>query len=214
MLTGAVLCGGKSARMGCDKALLELSGRSLIERAVAVLEPLSSRVLLACGSSERYPDMGLPLVLDQRRNGGPLAGLEAALAATSTPWLAVLACDMPGVSPVLFEELLRHSVAGDLDVCILAGERGLEPLCGVYHKRCLAPVRAALDHGERRMISFHGYPLAGLPQPRAELRVAELAERELLLALGLAEEGRLTANLNTPEELARERELRRMEGTR
>ncbi len=182
--TGIVFCGGKSSRMGFDKALLvDDQGRTMLERARQTLSPLAGEIWLACGAQARYAELGLPLVLDERADGGPLAGLEASLERSSTRWLAVLACDMPRVSPDTMAGLLRHAEAADLDACWLQSSAGAEPLCAVYSRACLAPVRAALDAGERRMIAFHSYPVAG---------------RALRLAGLDATDSSLTQNLNTP----------------
>ena len=190
----AVLCGGSSRRMGADKAELVLRGASLLERAVAVLGDVAPRVVLACGSTRRYADLGRDLVLDARPDGGPLAGLEAALddlERAGGGWLAVLACDMPRAEPELLLRLRARAEERGLDLCTLETDAGLEPLCGVYHVRCLAAVRGALEAGERRMSSFHSGVKAGT-----------LHERELSAALRAREPAR---NLNTPAELDEER---------
>ena len=182
--TGVVFCGGKSSRMGVDKALLvDGEGRSLLERACATLRPIAGEVRLACGAQARYAELGLPLILDQRAEGGPLAALEAALEHSSTRWLVVLACDMPRISTPTLVELLRKSEAEDLDACWLKTSKGAEPLCAVYSRACLEPVRTALDAGLRRMIAFHVYPAAG--------RALRLASLDFDLP-------GLTQNLNTP----------------
>jgi molybdopterin-guanine dinucleotide biosynthesis protein A len=198
-VTGAVLCGGASSRMGEDKAVLDLGGRSLLAHAVACLEPLTKRVVLACGSEPRYTSLGLDVVVDSVRGDGPAVGLEAALAAADTEWLAVLACDMPRVDAALFRRLLREAHARELDICLLATERGPEPLCGVYHRRCLAPLRAALARGERRVTGFHDEQLA----PH------ETHGRGTRLAIGTLDAStERVLNLNTPADLEHERRLR------
>ena len=182
--TGVVFCGGRSRRMGVDKALLvDDAGRSLLQRACATLAPLADELMLACGPSPRYGELGLTLVLDRRQDGGPLAGLEAALECARTHWLAVLACDMPRASTATLAALLLEAERADLDACWLATPAGVEPLCAVYSRACLEPVRAALEAGERRMIAFHEYPVSG----RA-LRLAGMDLRGVDLA----------SNLNTP----------------
>jgi molybdopterin-guanine dinucleotide biosynthesis protein A len=187
--TGVVLCGGRSLRMGRDKSLLEIGGRTLLERAIAVLEGIgreaASEVLLACGPAERYADLGRPLVLDAYPDGGPLAGIEAGLARARTEWIAALACDMPRAEPSIFDALLERAERDGLDVCFLRTDRGVEPLCAVYRKTCLAPIRAALETGERKVVSFLRF------EPRPKVGELELEE-------GLA------VNLNTPAEFEAE----------
>ena len=92
-------------------------------------------------------------------DGGPLAGLEAALGALAAGgggWLAVIACDMPHAQADVLRRCLARADENDLDLVVLESEDGLEPLLGVVHTRALSAVTAALDRGERRMISFHG----------------------------------------------------------
>lgn len=186
--------------MGEDKARLELAGRSLLERAIACLEPVSDRVLLACGAEPRYAWTGCDVVIDSFPGGGPLVGLEAALAAlvdTDAEWVAVLACDMPRVEAQVFAELLREAHTRELDVCMLASERGPEPLCAVYHRRCLAPLRAALARGERRVTGFHDEPVVEEgPRTARRLAVGTMTASEDVVL-----------NLNTPADLELERGL-------
>ena len=201
-VTGVVLCGGQSARMGFDKAAARVLGISLLEAAAAALLPLARETLLACGPSERYRDLGLPLVVDRVPAGGPLAGLEAGLARARTEWIAALACDMPRANARVFEALLARAVERDLDACLLETEGGVEPLFAIYRKSCLAPMRAALAAGERKVTSFEGFATAD----GRRVRIAVLPERDLpgdLATRGVAR------NLNTPEDLALEAPLGR-----
>jgi molybdenum cofactor guanylyltransferase len=197
-LTGVVLCGGASRRMGVDKAEIELAGRTLLERAVAALAGACDEVLLATGGEPRYPSLGLSVVLDRVPGAGPLAGLEAGLEHARGEWVAALACDMPHADARLFERLHARARERDLDACLYEGPSGVEPLCGVYRRSCLPAVRAALDAGERRVVAFERHPTAEGRAPR----VGRLSEDELEPELAAR---RPSANVNTPEDLARER---------
>ena len=154
-VTGVVLCGGRSRRMGADKALLEVGGRRLIDAALDALRPVAGRVVLASGSERRYGELGLEVALDSIENGGPLAGLLAGLEVADTEWCAALACDMPRAAADQLSALLERASADGLDACLLENEGGLEPLFGVYRTSCIPAIRAALAAGERRMVSFH-----------------------------------------------------------
>lgn len=189
-VTGVLLCGGKSERMGRDKALAQFGERALIEYPLSVLRSLAERVVIACGAAPRYAELGCELVLDAEADGGPLAGLAAGLAASRTEWIAVLACDMPRADARILRELLVHARDNQLDACLLEVERGTQPMFAVYRKSCVEPVRAALAAGERRMVAFHAHSLAG----RAP-RVAGFA---------IADGEACAVNLNTPEDFARE----------
>ncbi len=201
LVTGVVLCGGMSRRMGLDKARLELGDESLLERAVRVLSPLAREVVIACGPEPRYAELGFRLALDGEGVDGPLAGLAAGLEAAGTEWVLALACDMPRVRTEDCRSLLAHAKAHGAegsDVCVYASARGVEPLCAVYRATCLAPMRAALADGERRATGFwdlrtaDGRPLA-IERLQVELGPDDAVVSDMLV------------NLNTPEDLARER---------
>jgi molybdopterin-guanine dinucleotide biosynthesis protein A len=193
---GLLLCGGKSARMGFDKALSELGGAPLMARPLAVLDELCAEVLLACGSRERYSELGRPLVLDGLGEAGPLAGLAAGLqeaARRGFEWVLVLACDMPAADPRLLAELLRRAREARADACLLQLPRGTQPLFAAYRSALGAAARAALERGERRAVGFHLEHLNGAP-PAVISFAPERAWAE-----------RSAANVNTPDELERAR---------
>jgi molybdopterin-guanine dinucleotide biosynthesis protein A len=204
---GVVLCGGLSERMGRDKAGLELGGRTLLERTVERLERRCPRVVLACGREPRYAELGRELVLDLPAAGerpGPIAGILAALEGVAAARYLVLACDLPRAGDDLLAALLERAEATGADAVFFESARGLEPLCAVYAPTCAAPMRAALSAGQRRVLAF-------LDHPREDGRpvLAErLSERELDPELRARD---LALNLNTPEELERERTLWREE---
>jgi molybdopterin-guanine dinucleotide biosynthesis protein A len=175
--------------MGRDKALLELDGRTLLERSVATLSDLVPRVLLACGSSPRYGQLGLECVLDRGAGLGPLAGLESALQrarAAGIPWLLALACDMPAASSAVFRLLLERARSEQADAALLASPEGLEPLHGLYRTSVLPALAHVLERGERRLCAFH-----------EDIRLATLERDELPPGLrGCA------CNWNSPQDLA------------
>ncbi len=182
--------------MGRDKATIEFGGKTLLERAVAALEPLCVEVLLASGSAARFPQLGRREVLDAAPDAGPLAGLVAALEASRTEWMIALACDMPGVDTRVLEELARVAQEGGWDVTMLATPTGPEPLCAVYRTSCAPAARAALRAGRVRLTDFHtlddGQALRVISQPVE--RLSETLRGPALESI---------RNLNTPEDLER-----------
>ncbi len=180
--------------MGSDKAALEVGGQTLLERAVAALRPICDEVLLATGSAARYPECGLPVVLDRAPDLGPLAGLEAALAAARYERLLVVAVDMPALEPDDLARLAERAERDDCDVLLVSSAAGVEPLCGVYHTRVAPAVRAALDAGDRRMIALFAHDWTDGRRPRLEsLDAAEFARAGVL------------ENVNTATDLDRAR---------
>lgn len=196
-VAGLVLCGGRSRRMGRDKALIPWRGELLVRRAALVLGEVAEDVRLACGPSPRYADLGFDLVLDRVEGSGPLGGIEAALA-TLRPAdrLVCVACDMPALDAHVVRVLLERATSDDLDVCCLATPAGLEPLHSVWRGSMLAAVRMALDLGDRRVVAAFDHATSDGRAPRVgTVSVGELADPR--------QAERSAWNVNTPDDLAR-----------
>lgn len=148
---GFVLAGGSSSRMGRDKALLPWLGSTLVEHvAQRVFEAAGSVALI--GPPDRYAGLPLTVIPDLRPGMGPLGGIETALAQTAADWNLVLACDMPAVPVPFMTELLERAARLDAGCLVPVTPSGrLQPLCAVYHRRCLPAFRTALDRGTRSL---------------------------------------------------------------
>ncbi len=183
---GFVLTGGRSSRMGRDKALLELAGRPLALRTADTMRPLVDQVVLV-GAPERCAHLGLPVLADRVAGKGPLAGMVTALAATAHEWNLVLACDLPYMETRALEVLL-HLVAStpDVDAIVPRTSEGWQPLCAAYHRRCLPVFERVLDSD---------YPK--IARAFRDLRVRELSSAELER---FALSARMFKNMNTPED--------------
>lgn len=106
-ITAVILAGGRSSRMGSDKALLAWRGRPFVAHIVAALQSQVARIAINCNSPADFAHFGLPLIADSIiERCGPLAGISAALAANSTALTLVVPCDNPLLSPQLVERLL------------------------------------------------------------------------------------------------------------
>jgi len=176
-----VLVGGRSRRMGFDKASLTLEGRPLAVRVASAVNRVCGSVTLV-GDPEKYRTLGLRVVPDKFPGAGPLAGIEAALRLTTSEWNLIAACDMPALNTSVFEELFRTAVTEEGADCALPQypDGRVEPLSAVYHRRCHPVIRAALEADIRKITD------ALRPLAIRYLRVASEAP---------------FANLNTPEEL-------------
>ena len=143
---GFVLAGGRSRRMGADKALLAWHGATLVEHVARELAAVAQPITLV-GPSARYAHLGLPVVEDLHPGLGPLAGIEAALASSSAPWNLILACDLPGVQSALLAAVLDAALSSpDLD-CVTAvdADGRLQPLCAAYHRRTLPRIARQIE---------------------------------------------------------------------
>lgn len=111
-VTGIIVAGGRSSRMGQDKALLRLGGVTVLERIAAVLGQVTKRVIAVTRDPEQYRELGLEMTADLYPGLGPLSGIHAGLSASNTEWGIVVACDMPLVQPEILRALLSHVTSG------------------------------------------------------------------------------------------------------
>ena len=132
-VTGVLLAGGKSHRMGQDKAILEFSGKSMFDRALDLLESLFSSLLIA-GDRPDLARPGIPALADIYP-GSALGGLYTGLRAASTEWIFVAPCDMPYPDGRIIEALLDNR--SGVDAVVPKTAAGYEPVFALYHKNCL-----------------------------------------------------------------------------
>lgn len=152
--SAAVLAGGRSSRFGADKARALLAGRPLLAHAAASL-PAPAELLLV--AARPYPDLAALVGARQVRDAGgaPLAGVAAALAEARWPWLAVVACDLPHLTPDFWRLLLART-AGARAVAVRHEDGRWEPLAALYHRDALAVAEARLARGERSLQGLLG----------------------------------------------------------
>jgi molybdopterin-guanine dinucleotide biosynthesis protein A len=149
--------GGKSTRMGRDKALLDIGGKPMIEQILNQTSGLGDP-LIVTNNPEAYAYLNLPMVGDLLPDKGPLGGLYTAIQSATGAYAVVLACDMPFVNRPLLEFMMQEAESFEAVVPrLLSAETGkveAEPFRAVYAKACLEPIQRALAAGKMRMISF------------------------------------------------------------
>ena len=142
--TGFVLAGGESARMGRDKALLPYRGTTLLEYVASVVRQAAGTVSIL-GDAKRYRNLPYPVYPDRVPSCGPIGGIYTALSMTDSDWNLIVACDMPMLSAALLRPLIDASFRSTVDCLVGAGPGGEpQPLCGIYHRRCLPAVERAI----------------------------------------------------------------------
>lgn len=148
---GFVLAGGASSRMGRDKALLAYRETTLVEYvARAVREAVGSVALI--GDPQRYRELEYTVYADLVPGCGPLSGIHTALSVTDADWNLVVACDMPGISVSALRGLLDpEAQAGHNSVIAVGPGAEPEPLCAVYHRRCLPVLARAIRENRFKM---------------------------------------------------------------
>lgn len=183
-VTGVILAGGRSSRMGSNKALLPYRGGRFIEVISRQMEELFREVILVTNHPDQYAFVPFRKVSDTFPGMGPLAGIHAGLAASSGEAAFVVACDMPYLNPLLIRSLVRNADSG----CVVIPEShlGPEPLHAVYGKGCLDEIQVSLAAGETRIRSFFS---------RSSVLTIPASEVALL-----DPEFRSFCNINTPQE--------------
>lgn len=189
-VSAIVLAGGKSSRMGRDKALLRLGDRTLLNHVCSIATRCTTQTYVVTPWIEKYRDDLPPrsqaieekLVLDTVSNT-PLIGFSQGLRLISTEWVLLLACDLPFLSSSQVKQWLTAlTTVLPTEIAVLPrGVKGWEPLCGFYRQGCLFSLDSYLERGGK---SFQGW-LA-----QQSVRELELSDRRCLF------------NCNTPEDWA------------
>ncbi len=144
--SGFVLAGGRSRRMGSNKALLPLAGRRLVDRAIDLLEPHVQEIFVV-GPPEVFPLLHVPVHPDEVRQAGPLGGILTGLRHASHERSLVLGVDLPFLNGDVLDRVLAASEGQDMTVPRI-GETS-ETLCAVYSKKCITPIEALLMAGHK-----------------------------------------------------------------
>jgi molybdenum cofactor guanylyltransferase len=148
-ISGFILVGGASSRMGTDKALLKVEGQTFIERIATELAEVTNSIALVGRTNENL-DLPLPAVPDVYERLGALGGIHGALTACQSPWALVVACDLPFVNRSLFAHLAELRENFDAVVPIQVDGRP-QPLCALYARTpCLAQAEHLIKSGERK----------------------------------------------------------------
>jgi molybdopterin-guanine dinucleotide biosynthesis protein A len=148
-MTGVVLAGGRSTRMGTNKALLEFGGARLIERLIRTTRPLFREIAIIANDPETYAYLGIPIWPDRIPGKGSLGGIYTAVHYSTFPQIFCIACDMPFPNPTVIAYL--RDLASGYDVVVPRTADGYQPLHAVYSKTCLSLMEAMI-HADRLKI--------------------------------------------------------------
>ncbi len=179
-ITGIILVGGKSRRMGAEKAFLLHQNIPLIEHSINALEKVTSEIILV-GGDDAYTKFGKRLVTDIYPNAGPLGGLYTGLHHSKTQKNLVLACDTPLINEVVLQ-LLIDEVEAHVDGVQLQHKMQKMPLIGLYKDSCKLQLQRELETGERKL----------------QTAIAKLNMKTVDVPVNLVH---CTLNVNTPDDL-------------
>jgi molybdenum cofactor guanylyltransferase len=185
-LSAFVLAGGKSTRMGTDKAFLRWQEGTLLDHVLDVAQEVTAHVRIV-GDREKFARYGAVVIEDIYPGCGPLGGIHAALSSTSSEWNLMLAVDLPLVNQPLLSYLVARAQGSDATVTVPKVGGGLQPLCAVYRRAFAEVAKRSLEAGENKIDRLF-----------AGVKTQTIEEEELLRA-GLSREA--FRNVNTPEDL-------------
>jgi molybdopterin-guanine dinucleotide biosynthesis protein A len=192
-VTGILLAGGKSRRMGEDKRFLSVGERTLFERSLAALRSILETVCVVIAQDSPPLQADVPVFLDLVPNCGSLGGLYTGLREAHTGYVFLAACDMPFLNPEAVRYLV--SLKDQADIVMVQLESGLQPTHAVYSQRCL-PIIEEMVHAHQVKLQY----LAANPSLHVRL-VTESELREI------DSEGRSFLNVNTPADLDAARKI-------
>ena len=141
--TGYILAGGKSSRMGEDKGLKIFNGKYLVQIVIEQMQMVFNQVVIVSNNLD-YQQFGLEVIEDEVKNIGPAGGIYTALQHSKTDKNFIISCDMPFVTAEAITFVLKSSENAEITLPAMNGK--LEPLFGVYSKKCLPKWKALIDN--------------------------------------------------------------------
>lgn len=148
-ITGIILAGGKSSRIGFDKGVINLNGKPFIVHIIEAMKPLVNNIIIVSDNTD-YDKFGYQIVNDLIKNFGPVAGLYSGLSNSKTEYNLVLSCDVPLIKTFILEQLIdRFDI--DYDMIQLQSENKSMPLIAIYKTHCLHTFEAQLNKNEKRL---------------------------------------------------------------
>lgn len=188
-ITGIILAGGKSSRMGSDKGLVKINGKRFIEHILDALLPSVNEVIIIA-NNDNYNNLGYKVIEDKIKDCGPLGGIYTGLLNSQTESNIVVSCDIPFISSDLIKHILENMGRADMSVPLYKGN--IEPLCAVYTKKTTDKIHSLIMNKEFKIQNV--------------LRYFIIKEIHITKKLDFYND-LLFVNINTPEELKQQKEL-------
>ena len=148
-MTGIILAGGRSYRMGTEKAFLEIDGTRIIDRTISLFKSIFDEVIIATNLPLLYLDFGVTVVTDFYKESGPLSGIYAGLFFASSNHVFICSCDMPFINVSFIEYMISHT--DDYDILVPHTMEGYQPLHAIYGKKCLPLARKMLEQSKLKI---------------------------------------------------------------
>ncbi len=180
--TGIILSGGKSSRMGRDKASIKIGNKLLIEIIIETLTAICSEVLIS-SNNKSLRNFGFQVIEDEISGCGPISGIYSCLKKSSCDWNFIISVDSPFVTPEFIQFLASGSLGYD---CVIpAHKNGIEPLIGFYHKRVIPIFSERISKGNFKMNRL----------------IADLNANIIRIDNWIDTNPKIVCNINSPEDL-------------
>lgn len=182
-ISGLILAGGRSSRMGRDKALIRVGHQTMLEHAIEQLQQQCTQLWVSCAAGSDYPLNDNVNRVADRRDGflGPLAGIEAALSQIDGDYLLTIPCDCRDIPNNLGQHLLAECQRFDSPIAYACNAEGDQYLCALIDRRIASQLSEYLNSGERRVGAFF--------------------RQQAARAVSRPEWQRCFSNINTPDQL-------------
>ena len=194
-MTGLIIAGGKSRRLGIDKRFIDIGGRTCIQRVLDAYQGVFDEILIVADAVEPFKSLGVRVVVDLIPGRAALGGLYTGLHYAAGERVFAAAADMPWINPAAIRIVLDWTGSGDIGIPDLEGK--LQPMHAVYSKACLPFLRTLVEAGTLKV-----QELCDCPELRVH-RIPQSAFTAVDPAL------RSFFNINTPDDLARAKKMDR-----
>lgn len=190
-ITGIILAGGKSSRMGSDKGMIVLNGKKFIEYILSALIPNVNEVIIIA-NNKNYDYLGYKVYEDLIKDCGPLAGIYTGLMNSKTEKNIVVGCDIPFITSDLIKYIIEHSNEADIAVPVYKDK--IEPLCAFYSKKITTQIHSLIIDNKLKIRDILPY----------------FVTKEInMTPSGLLNTDNLFVNINTEQELNAQKNLQR-----
>jgi molybdopterin-guanine dinucleotide biosynthesis protein A len=176
IISAAVMAGGKSKRLGQNKALMQINGSKVVESVLNLVSPYVQKVKIITNTPEEYTWLDIETAKDIRPGCGPLSGIHSALRLSSSEYVLVVSCDIPLVGPKQIEQLVSSCRGHDITIF---KHKNFEPLCAVYRRSCVDALNELIDHNECRIIDLF---------PTLDVKVIRVDDAEIFRSINTKED--------------------------
>lgn len=186
-MTGIILCGGRNARMGENKAFIEIDGERIIERTIRIFRDIFQEIILVTNAPLEYLDLEVKIVTDIIKGKAALGGIYSGLFHSSFDHAFVCPCDMPSLNRDFIQYMVRKT--NGYDIVVPSTPHGLQPLHAIYSKKCIPSIKKLIDEDKLKITGFYKMPKV--------LRIPA----DVIAEFGPFE--KMFVNINSPEDLAK-----------